>query len=171
MRTTRSIALFAFVALAACQKAETPEQAGARRRAASDSAMTAITAMAANFSRHFSAGHADSLAEIYAADASLMPPNQPAVHGRDSIRAAMAAFFAEAPGASLIVRPQYANATETGAFEVGRWTMTFPAASGVRPDSGKYIATWVRRNGQWKMVNDIWNSDLPPAPAPVARRR
>ena len=47
------------VALAACQKAETPEQAAARMEQETAAARTAIEAQNAAFAAHFSAGHAD----------------------------------------------------------------------------------------------------------------
>src|SRR5713101_2463811 len=50
----------------------------------------AIDAANANWPRLTAAGHADSLAQYYQANAVILPPNMPAVHGRDSIRA----FFA-----------------------------------------------------------------------------
>lgn len=165
MRTLRITALFAAAAFVACQKAETPEQMAARRRAESDSAMTAITALAAAYGQHFSAGHADSVAAMYAADANLMAPNMPTVRGRDSIRTALQQFFTQMHGATLVIRPQHVSAEGNGAVDLGRWVMTGP---GMPADSGKYLATWTRKDGSWRMVNDIWNSDLPPMPMAAA---
>src|SRR6266516_51613 len=53
-------------------------------------AKQAIDAANANWPRLTAAGHADSLAQYYEANAVILPPNMPAVHGRDSIRG----FFA-----------------------------------------------------------------------------
>ncbi|MGH7645106.1 MAG: hypothetical protein ACREMR_05925, partial [Gemmatimonadales bacterium] len=55
------------------------------------------------------------------------------------------------------------------AVEVGRWTFVLPAAAKRPPgvpaaDSGKYMTRWVNHNGQWLMVQDIWNSDTPVPP-------
>src|SRR6267143_7192468 len=53
-------------------------------------AKQAIDAANGTWARLTAAGHADSLVQYYQANAVLLPPNMPAVHGRDSIRA----FFA-----------------------------------------------------------------------------
>jgi ketosteroid isomerase-like protein len=41
------------------------------------------------------------------------------------------------------------------------------------PDSGKYIEIWRKQSdGTWKLVRDIFNSDLPlPTPTPVPAQR
>jgi len=34
-------------------------------------------------------------------------------------------------------------------------------------DRGKFVVVWKKQaDGAWKIVADIWNSDMPPAPAP-----
>jgi len=50
-------------------------------------AKQAIDAANAQWPRLTSGGHADSIAEFYAVDAVLMPPNMATVRGRDAIRA------------------------------------------------------------------------------------
>ncbi|MEO6539629.1 MAG: hypothetical protein ABIN74_01515, partial [Ferruginibacter sp.] len=47
---------------------------------------------------------------------------------------------------------------ETGKYEVFM-------ADHVSVDKGKFIVVWKEENGKWKMYRDIWNSDLPAAPA------
>jgi ketosteroid isomerase-like protein len=32
-------------------------------------------------------------------------------------------------------------------------------------DKGKFIVVWKEENGKWKMHRDIWNTDMPAAPA------
>jgi ketosteroid isomerase-like protein len=145
----------------------------------SAAAKTAIDASNANWARLSAAGHADSIAELYAADGVLMPPNMATFRGKEAVRA----FFAElnAIKPTLSVRTEQVWGSGTMAFERGRWVFQWPAAvtrpPGVPPvDSGKYMARWEQQGGRWLMVEDIWNSDLPmpnaPAspPAPAARR-
>ena len=159
------------LALAACKPAATPPPD------TSAAAKAAIDAANANWPRLTSTGHADSIADLYTADAVMMPPNMATVHGRDSIRA----FFAvinTMPGVTLALRAESVWASGPAATEMGRWTWTW--AAGVTPppgmpaaDSGKYLVRWVEENGKWLMAQDIWNSDLPlptpPAPAPARR--
>src|SRR5439155_23108763 len=65
-----------------CQAAPPPDT--------SASAKQAIDAANAQWPRLTSSGHSDSIAEFYAADALLMPPNMGAMRGKDVVRA----FFA-----------------------------------------------------------------------------
>jgi len=155
----------------ACQPADT-----------SASAKQAIDAANAQWPRLTSTGHADSIAEFYAADAVLMPPNMPTVHGKDAVRAFFATMNTIDPRPTLTLRAVTVVASGPVAVETGRWHWAFPAGAKLPPgmaavDSGKYIVRWAQQNGRWLMVDDIWNSDSPlptapaPAPPPASRRR
>jgi hypothetical protein len=80
------------VTLAACQKAETPEQAASRMQAEADSARPAIAAQNARWMRYADANQVDSLVALYTPDAVLLPPDMPAATGRDSMKARYAAI-------------------------------------------------------------------------------
>ncbi len=167
--------LFAWVStaaaiLAACQPAATPPPD------TSAAARAAIDATNASWARLTSTGHADSIADFYAADAVVMPPNMATVHGRDSIRAFFATINSVKP--ALELKSVSVWGSGSAATEMGRWTWIWPAGAtrppGVPPvDSGKYLVRWVQDNGKWLMAQDIWNSDLPlpiPAAAPAKPR-
>src|SRR5229473_1190746 len=70
---------FLLITAFACQPAQPPDTSAAAKQA--------IDAANAQWPRLTSGGHADSIAEFYAADAVLMPPNMAMVRGRDAIRA------------------------------------------------------------------------------------
>lgn len=172
MRLSSCLAATA-LALAACKPAASPPPD------TSAAARTAIDAANANWPRLTSTGHSDSIADFYTADAVIMPPNMPTVHGRDSIRA----FFAvmnTMKGSTLALKTTSVWGSGSSATEQGRWTFTW-AANATRPpgvppvDSGKYLVRWVEENGKWLMAQDIWNSDLPEpmpaAPAPAKKTR
>lgn len=157
MRLTASLAATA-LALAACKPAATPPPD------TSAAAKTAIDAVNASWPRLTSTGHADSLADFYAADAVMMPPNMATVHGRDSIRAFFATLNTVKP--TLTLKALAVWGSGSSATEMGRWNWTW--AAGVTPppgfppaDSGKYLVRWVEDNGKWLLAQDIWNSDLP----------
>ena len=160
--------LLLFMLPFACKPADT--SADARR---------AIDAMNAEWPRLTSTGHADSIAEFYAADAMVMPPNMATVRGKDSIRAFFAVINTMKPSPTLTLRSSAVVASGGMAVETGRWHwQNAPGATlppGTPPaDSGKYIVRWTQQNGKWLMVDDIWNSDLPmpaPPPPPAAPRR
>lgn len=144
----------------ACQPADT--SAGAKQ---------AIDAANAQWPRLTSTGHADSIAEFYAVDAVIMPPNMASMKGKEAIRAFFATINTIDPRPTLTLRAETVVANGPVAVETGRWHWAFPAGAKLPPgmaavDSGKYIVRWAQQNGKWLMVDDVWNSDLP---LPMAR--
>lgn len=172
MRTTA--ALLAALALAACATPETPEQASARMQAESDSARTAISALAASYGQHMTAGHYDSIAAMFMTTGIAMAPNERAHVSRDSIRAWLTASPMP-PGATLEIRT--ADVMANGPLAVERGTYTFTvAAQGRTPAvtaTGKYLNHWHKMDGAWLIAAQIWSDDTPAAPMPAAppRRR
>ena len=158
---------FLILSAFACQPADT-----------SASAKQAIDAANAQWPRLTSTGHADSIAEFYAEDAGLMPPNMATIRGKEAVRAFFATINTIDPRPTLTLRAETVVATGVVAVETGRWHWAFPAGATLPPgtpavDSGKYIVRWTQQNGKWLMVDDVWNSDLPlptPPPPPPARR-
>jgi len=106
--------------------------------------------------------HRDSAAAAhYTENAVFMVPNLPAVEGRAAIRA----WFAGGPPfASFTLTAKEIDGTGDLAYVRGTWTLGI-AAAGKTPaieDHGKFLE--VRRkqaNGEWLMVADIFNSDVP----------
>lgn len=162
----RRYVLVAAVLLTACQKAETPEQAAARMQADSDSAKIAIEAANARYSRYLSGNMADSVALLFADNGVVMPPNMPAVTGREAIRAWQAANPMP-PGATITFTVAEVAANGPLAIERGSYAFTIPA-QGRTPamnTAGKYLAHWHRVNGTWLVAADIWSDDAPMPPA------
>jgi len=140
----------------------------------SAAAKQAIDAVNAQWPRLTGGGHADSLAEFYATDAVMMPPNMATVKGKDAIRAFFATMNAVDPRPTLTLRAEAVHGAGNLAMERGRWHWAFPAGAKLPPgmaavDSGKYLVHWMQENGKWLIVDDIWNADtpLPTAPAPA----
>ncbi len=136
-------------------------------------AKRAIDAAYANWPRLTSTGHSDSIAEFYAQNAVIMPPNMAPTRGKEAIRAFFATLNAVKP--TLRVHSDSVWASGPAAVEQGRWWWRWakdvPLPPGAPPvDSGKYIVRWVNEGGKWLMAQDIWNSDValptPAAPAP-----
>ena len=163
--------------LAACApKPETADQMAARLRAESDSARTAIVAVAAAWDRYWAAGQADSMAQLCAEDAVDYPSGQPAVRGRaailEEIRTQMAA-------GTYAVATTVENVEASGpiAIATGRYIITFtpgpnaPAGMNVASTSTiKLVTTWRMIGGRWLVSNKIGTRDQAPQPAPARRR-
>lgn len=164
MKLTRLIA--AALAITACQKAETPEQAAARMEQETAAARTAIEAQNARYGAYMAAGQADSVAALHAENAEILPPNAPAVNGRANIATYMAEGLAQGTFA-LTLTSQSVMADAADAFERGSYTFAFtpgpnaPKGMTAMADTGKYIAHWHNDGGTWLIAHSIWNSDLP----------
>ncbi len=105
-------------------------------------------------------------AALFLDDAVLNPPNEPAVKGRAAIRAWLEKF---PPITEFKLKNDYVEGREDLAYVLGTYSMTIvpPGAPGPVKDSGKFV-TVVRRqpDGRWLAAVDMFNSDLPAAPAP-----
>ena len=100
------------------------------------------------------------IANLYAPDGRLMPPNARAAVGREAVRAAWTGMFGT-PGFALTFAPGEVRVANAGdmACDIGTWQR--PDPDGKVADHGKYVVVWRKLQGQWKVVADIFNSDRP----------
>ena len=119
--------------------------------------------MAANPGRWmelFNGKDAEALSAMYAEDAVMLPPNEPAIFGRDAIRAGFRETFgsrdlkADIEALEIVVDGDLA-------YVAGRYRMW--TGDGTLVDRGKYLEIWRAVDGQWLIHRDIHNSSLPPA--------
>ncbi len=98
---------------------------------------------------------------LLAADAVLLPPNGPAVSGKEDIRR-----WNEAMSRAFRVQ-EYASSDDEvvvsgdWAFRSASFDLTLKRAAGGEPikDRGKFIILYRRQDdGSWKVARDIWNS-------------
>lgn len=105
----------------------------------------------------------------FASDASMYPPGMPIARGSDAIRKAAGEMFAM-PGFSIQWSATKAAVGSGGdlGYTSGTYTMSVNDPTG-KPmtENGKYVTVWKKVDGQWKVVEDIFNGDTPP-PAPAA---
>ena len=119
---------------------------------------------------HFANADSEGLANLYAEDAIVMPPNTPAVSGRPAIKSIFAAQAVALKSAGMSVKPGTVNGSDVSG-DLG-WisgTFTLQDSTGATIDSGNYMSVHHRTNGVWLYTRDIWNSDRPGAPAMSAR--
>jgi uncharacterized protein (TIGR02246 family) len=115
------------------------------------------------FVKHVMARDWTGLAAMYAEDAILCPPNQPAVKGRAAIKAWMEAFppITEFKVTDVRVEGHGDVAYAHGVYEL---TMTPPGAPRPVKDTGKYLDVRKKqKDGRWLYSVDMFNSDLAPA--------
>jgi ketosteroid isomerase-like protein len=144
-------------ALCACQQAPVDQSA-----AAAD----AIRAADIAWETVFSGGDTNAAVAAIDPTGSMLPPNGPIATGHDAIRQLIAGFYGM-PGMSLHWQVNSVEAAASGdlGYSMGTYQLSVNDAKG-QPvsDHGKYVTTWRKQtDGSWKVVADIWNSDLPPA--------
>ncbi len=156
MRMQKSAAALAaaaaIITLAACQ------QAGPTAKD-----MEAAAAVNDAWAGHYNAGDADAVAALYWEDAAVLEPGAAARVGREAIREAIAQGIEAAKGAGLTNNTRSGPVQIAGnlAWQEGTFTMT--DAAGATVDSGKYLSLLEKRDGTWKLLRDMWNSNGAPA--------
>lgn len=110
----------------------------------------------------------DRFANLYAPDAALLLANVPIIQGRPAIRAELQKLFS-APNMSFSFASTKIEVAKSGdlAYELGTNRFVADMPEGRVNDQGKYLAAWKKIDGQWMLVADAGNSDLPLPEAPV----
>ncbi len=103
---------------------------------------------------------AKRVAALYAEDAVLMPPDTPAIKGRNAIGQDYARNFKESPSSELTITPISSEASGDLGYIQGEFVFKDRSAH----MRGKYVEIWKRLNGQWQLLYDIFNSNERPAP-------
>jgi len=140
----------------------------------------AIRDLDAQWSKTATARDVDGAVSYYSDDASLLAPNAPIASDKQSIRASWASLLG--PDTSLswqATKVEVARSSDLAYLE-GMYQLTTKDAQG-KPvsDTGKFVEVWKKQaDNKWKVVADIFNSDLPvvqPRPAvkprPVERKK
>ncbi len=105
----------------------------------------------------FNKGDAAALAAMYTEDAYVLPAGGPMVKGHGEIQAFMAQAVQQL-GDIKITTLDVKKLGRNAAREIG--TATFKT-KGATPQDGtlKYAVVWQKEDGQWKLLQDIWNMD------------
>lgn len=151
------------VLAAACQSA-------AGGGALSEQDKTSIRDQTAAFVAAINAKDWPAATAQYSADAVFMPANGVEVSGPANIQTWMAAY---PPFANFVAQSVEVDGTGDLAYNRGTYELdvTPPGATTPMHDKGKFLEVLRRQaDGTWKVVRDIFNSDLPiPAPAPAPK--
>ena len=152
--------------------------AGAAACLAADTKLEqALRDLDAQWSKAAEAKDVDKTVSYYAESAVVMPPNASAAMTKESIRSAWKEMLTT-PGAAISWKATKVEVAKAGdlAYVSGTYEETMTDASG-KPakDRGKYVEIFKKQaDGTWKVVADIWNSDLPASassPAPGAAEK
>jgi ketosteroid isomerase-like protein len=136
-----------FIIIAGCNQAAAPGDP------------SEITARSAEWNAALNAKDIDAVAALYTDDARVMPPNAAMTVGIDGVRAAFGGMIDAGVGVELVSIE--AGVSGDMGHNIGTFAIT---VGGEVVDVGKFIETWQRGDdGAWRISNDIYNSDNPPA--------
>ncbi len=122
-----------------------------------------ITDANKEFMEAFNNGDANALSMRYTSNAKLYPSNSDVIEGQEAIKGfwnAVMNMGIEKARLETVTAESYGNF----AIEEGRYELY--AEGDQMADQGKYIVTWEKVDGQWKLDRDIWNTSNP---APQSR--
>ncbi len=124
----------------------------------------AIKDLLVSLNKAYAAGDADAVVSTYYADNAIrMSTFQPAVVGKEAIRAYWKSRY---DNYTVVWQDNVEDIRVTGDWAVvrgsGSGTYTYKATGMSRPGKGKWIAIYERQSGGgWKCVSDCVNGDLP----------
>ncbi len=121
-----------------------------------------LKAAQASWEKAFSAGNGAAAAEaVFAEDARLLPPDGPAVEGREAIGKFWQGLM-DAGVHSLKLGVTAVEIHGDTMIETGTWAAKAPNASGGEDSAaGKALVIWKKgEDGTWRMSQDMWNNGL-----------
>jgi uncharacterized protein (TIGR02246 family) len=105
----------------------------------------------------------------YADDATVLDPNLAAITGRENFRANLKPFFAD-KNFAIHWDASKVDVAQSGDLGYTQGTLTYtitdPSTGQPFTDRAKYLTVWKKQaDGSWRVVEDTYNTDLPPAAA------
>jgi ketosteroid isomerase-like protein len=116
----------------------------------------------------FAAKNLDKTVAFFDEKGAILWPNAAIADGKEAISKLLTGYFA-LPGLKVSWHVDRADVARSGdlGYTSGAYEMTFndPAGKTVS-DKGKYVTVWKKqKDGSWKVLLDIGNTDLPPTGA------
>jgi uncharacterized protein (TIGR02246 family) len=119
----------------------------------------AIAANNLTFENAVEAGNVEAIAALLAPDVVALPPDGPAVTGRDAVTQLWASAIKEHGMTSCRISTDTLDVVGDMASEVGHAMMTMAPPGGKGETARvKYLVVWKRLNGKWLLHRDIWNA-------------
>ena len=129
------------------------------RPANADTVRSDIDAADAQFSAAAAKGDGAGLAALYATDGQVLPAGSDPIKGSQAIQKFwQGALDSGIAGIGLTTVEIYGHgptATEVGQYELRH-------KNGKVLDHGKYIVVWRHEGGKWKLLRDMFSTNVPP---------
>jgi uncharacterized protein (TIGR02246 family) len=125
-----------------------------------DGVKDAIEAANGQFSAAAAKGDGAAVAALYSPDGQVMPPGSDPIRGAEAIQkfwqGALDSGVAAIGLKTVEVFGHGPTATEVGKYELRD-------KAGKVLDHGKYIVVWQHMDGKWKLLRDMFSTNIPPA--------
>lgn len=104
----------------------------------------------------------EAIVGLFAEDGQIMPPNAKSVKGRKPIAEAWQGIL-DLPELDFSFAPTAVNVAGSGdmAYVIGTYELAYQGEEARVEDAGKYVDVWEKIDGEWKVVIETYNSDLP----------
>ena len=110
-------------------------------------------------------GDTAAVGAMYADNGEILPPNEKRVRGPAEI----AKYYGGMIGMGLSLKLSVDTEVVDGKLGFKSGTYIVNDKDGKEVEHGKWVEVWQFEDGKWRMIRDIWNSDVPaPAPTPAA---
>ncbi len=128
----------------------------------------AINAVWREYEASILAGDPDRWIELWEEDGVQLPPGNLPVAGKEAIYDRISNDLASTAYSEFVITNEDVEVNGDLAFARGNYVLTFAPKSGGEPMDldGKYMTIFHQQpDGSWKIYRDIFNSNVPPAPA------
>ncbi len=122
-----------------------------------------ISATNRQFEAAFARGDAAGCAAVYTEDAKIMPPDSPAVTGKQAAQEVWQGAIDMGAKSVSLQTLEFEELGDDRAIERGVGTLEIQTEGGQTVQaSAKFIVVWKRQaDGSWKWDWDCWNMDAP----------
>jgi uncharacterized protein (TIGR02246 family) len=114
-----------------------------------------IVAQNRRFEDAFNGGDMAALAQLYAEDARVLPPDAPVVNGRAGARDVFEGARSMGIERVRIETEEVIPLGGEAAVEIGRGALVPAQGDEIRV---KYAVVWRQEGGEWRLAVDMWNS-------------
>jgi uncharacterized protein (TIGR02246 family) len=104
--------------------------------------------------------NAPATAELYAEDGAILAPGAPIMVGHEAIANMWKNIFS-IPGVALTFQTtkfKFSKAKDM-AVETGTYQLTTGVGDAKKDEKGKFVVTWVKRGGKWRVYTDMFSND------------
>lgn len=110
------------------------------------------------FEASFARGDSAAIASLYTDSGVVLPTGMEPIQGTAGIQAFWQGAM-EMGIKQVKLKTREVEELEDTAIELGNYTLF--GNTGQLIDQGKYMVVWKEQGGQWKLHQDIWNTNIP----------